>query len=70
MKVTVNGKEINAKHSVTPNFIPNVIKKKKGKNKYEVQIEFETDKELSSYEMECMGRFAKAAFNNFGEEGK
>lgn len=70
MKVTVNGKEINAKHSVTPNFIPNVIKKKKGKNKYEVQIEFETDKELSSYEMECMGRFAKSAFNNFGEEVK
>ena len=70
MKVKVNEKEINAKHSVNPNFIPTVFKKKKGHNKYDVQIEFETDKELSSYEMECMGRFAKTAFNNFGEEGK
>jgi len=68
MKVKVNGKEINAKHVGLSGYYPSVSKKRKGTNRYSVTIVFETDIELSGYEQECMGRFAKSAFNFFGEE--
>lgn len=68
MKVKVNEKEITAKHVGLTGHYPTVSKKRKGTNRYSVTIVFETDIELSRYEQECMGRFAKSAFNTFGDE--
>ena len=68
MKVQVNDQEIQAKHCTAFGFYPLVKKKRKHTTRYETTLIFETDRELTGYEQECMGRFIKRAFDGFGEE--